>query len=362
VTDNEEISLLYTIYQFANRNNWGQEKDILADIWGPAKPGDPAPKGKGQITLRIDWQGVATVELIARGPLPAVARTTVEDASRRLKSDFGFSEVEGFKDPDEISDVLGAMQFLNKRAPKDIVALNGVKLKRVKELYNYDKSGKIIDANRTGEFYAGITESTKAASEPYLKLADRAFAEFNQTIFFGGGPMSPSVSAIFQTVAHEVGHAVETKEYRDAYDKYVKESAKYATTEKEVDKEWEELKSLKAPKRGKEKFYQDISERSKKNNERKEQAQLHVDAAERQKEQTKSTDPSPEIRTRRLQKFIDLVNAKNIRPFTPYSAINWPHNPQEFYAEAYSLWIVDQDFLKNNYEVVYNFFQSGDYL
>jgi hypothetical protein len=66
-------------------------------------------------------------------------------------------------------------------------------------------------------------------------------------------------------------------------------------------------------------------------------------------------------RTGRLQKFMDLVIANNIRPFTKYSDENWPVKPEEFYAEAYSLWLVDPDYLKTNYKVVYDFFEKGDY-
>lgn len=66
-------------------------------------------------------------------------------------------------------------------------------------------------------------------------------------------------------------------------------------------------------------------------------------------------------RTRRLQTFIDIVTANNIRRFTQYSVQNWRLAPAEFYAEAYSLWLVDPVFLKNNYKAVYDFFQNGDY-
>jgi len=66
-------------------------------------------------------------------------------------------------------------------------------------------------------------------------------------------------------------------------------------------------------------------------------------------------------RTRRLQKFIDLVDAKNIRRFTQYSVENWKLKPGEFYAEAYSLWLVDPEFVKTNYRDIYDFFEKGDY-
>ena len=139
----------------------------------------------------------------------------------------------------------------------------------------------LVPPDRAGEFYAGITESTKAASKPYLKLADRAFAAGTQTRFFGGGPMSPSVPAIFQTVAHEVGHAVETKEYREAYDKYVEESAKYEATQQDVAEEERVTRAKVAPRGRKaaKKFWDEQSERYRINNERKAQAKRLVDCS-----------------------------------------------------------------------------------
>ena len=354
--DNEEIFLLAMIWRFANRTNWGMERDILADIGWPAQPGDPAPKG--QITLRIDWQGVATAELIARGPLPAVARTDVAAGSAKLIADFGFSAVRGFNNADEISNVLGAMELLKRRAPQVIDAVRGVELLRVPVIQS--PTGPL-----DGEFDAGITESTRAASRPNLKLADRAFAAVTQTRFAGGGPISPSVPAIFQIVAHEVGHAVETKEYREAYDKYVEESAKYEATQQDVAEEERVTRARVAPRgrRAAKKFWDEQSERYRINNERKAEAQRHVEAAKSQKERAQVTTSTPQVRTRRMQKFIDLVNANNISPFTPYAARQWRANePRDFYADAYSLWMVDPDFLRTNYVVVFNFFQSGDYL
>jgi len=66
-------------------------------------------------------------------------------------------------------------------------------------------------------------------------------------------------------------------------------------------------------------------------------------------------------RTRRLQKFVDLVTTSGIRPLTQYARDNWPHKPEEFYAETYSLWLTEPDFLKTHYPVLASFFESGDY-
>ncbi|MFK8005455.1 MAG: DUF4157 domain-containing protein [Saprospiraceae bacterium] len=45
-------------------------------------------------------------------------------------------------------------------------------------------------------------------------------------------------------------------------------------------------------------------------------------------------------RSARVQKFVDFVETNNIDPITPYATENWPHKPEEFYAEAYSWFFV----------------------
>jgi hypothetical protein len=66
-------------------------------------------------------------------------------------------------------------------------------------------------------------------------------------------------------------------------------------------------------------------------------------------------------RTKRLQGFVDIVNAAGIKPFTQYARDNWPYEPEEFYAESYSLWLTDPVFLSTNYKAVYDYFQTGAY-
>ncbi len=66
-------------------------------------------------------------------------------------------------------------------------------------------------------------------------------------------------------------------------------------------------------------------------------------------------------RTRRLQKFVDLVKGPPpIVPLTQYARDN-PYKPEEFYAETYSLWIAEPAFLKTNYPTLFDFFDKGDY-
>ena len=71
------------------------------------------------------------------------------------------------------------------------------------------------------------------------------------------------------------------------------------------------------------KVWKEQAERHKKNEEREAEAKIHVEAAESQKEETKVITSTPQVRTQRMQKFIDFVNGKKILPFTPYAAKQW---------------------------------------
>ena len=63
----------------------------------------------------------------------------------------------------------------------------------------------------------------------------------------------------------------------------------------------------------------------------------------------------------RLRKFIDFVTANKIEPFTKYASDNWPNNPGEFFAEAYSLFLSDPEYLKKNSPALHGWFAGGQY-
>jgi Domain of unknown function (DUF4157) len=464
--------LYWYVDNFISRSK-GVEADLVTAIDRPAKPGGPAPRGR--VTLLIDARGAASAELIDAGPVPAVTQIAVTDGSDRLKADFGFVAVTGWgnttTDAAEISDVLAALSLLKSRAPQDIAALKGVELIRVRSL----------GPTTGGEFSKGEI----AGKKPWLKLADLAFS-VDDVQFFGGGPGSPTVPSSFQTILHEVGHAVEAEELRSAQEDFAKASAEQDAAKAHIHEEdktytaeYEEAK-----RKGKlSEFYKKRVATHKKAEEAEDKASAHVmqeaskvestkvaastvkpfetDATAKKTSATNSLtaakaavqalspdeiqssaayvtavdetaaaitsfpmdvavgqktiddlesvvlqkagdreqariallragppkgpalraisalDPAVQAqdawfaaervlararqRTRRLQKFIDLVAAKNIRRFTQYSVENWQFRPGEFYAEAYSLWLVDPEFLRTNYQVVFDFFQSGDY-
>jgi hypothetical protein len=67
------------------------------------------------------------------------------------------------------------------------------------------------------------------------------------------------------------------------------------------------------------------------------------------------------FRTMRVEKFVEFVNANKISPFTQYAKETWPVKPEEFFAEAYSLWRTDPDFLKNSHRDLFNWFEKSGY-
>jgi hypothetical protein len=67
-------------------------------------------------------------------------------------------------------------------------------------------------------------------------------------------------------------------------------------------------------------------------------------------------------RTKRVQKFVEFVNSEKIPPLTKYAQDNWPDNPEEFYAEAYSLFLSDPGYLKTNAPTLHDWFKKGKHL
>jgi hypothetical protein len=65
----------------------------------------------------------------------------------------------------------------------------------------------------------------------------------------------------------------------------------------------------------------------------------------------------------RVKKFVAFVERAHIPPkITDYAGHSWNlDNPEEFFAEAYSIWLNDPVFLQKNYLPIYVWFQEGKY-
>ncbi len=482
---NAEIFALGVIFQLGRKTRWGTEADLVTAIDWPAKPGDPAPQGR--ITLRIDTKGAAVAELIGAGPIPAVAQFTVADGTTKLIADYGVAAVKddgtaSWSDA-EISDVIAAFALL---PGADKPALKGVELIRVDTLRN--ARGSPPGFITSGEFSTGggvAQGATRVTSKPSLKLASEAFPK-DQIQFYGGS--KGTVPASFQTILHEVGHAVEKQvnraaseetdnavvavntaviplnakvnerkrlfeQYQASKDPTAKEAlrvkiaaldvqthslrAEYDRTvatsrKKKADAEKTKVSAATIQPMAADATAKKTSAATELTGAKTAVAALAADevsssaafvkaveecaaavtvfaadataarisigtledavldkqtARDQAHDALSKSAPGHKAlalldhavaaqdawleaervlahargRTLRLQKFIDLVDKNNIQRFTKYSKDNWKLGPEEFYAEAYSLWLADPQFLESNYKVVYDFFENGDH-
>ncbi len=350
---NAEIFLLALLDWLAKRDRWGTEADVIFAIDWPAKPGDPAPQG--QVTVRIDSKGAASAELIARG-VPTVPPPTTADA---LRTSFKLASVTDDKtarwSPAELGDVAAALAML---PPDDKAALEDVELIRVDQF-----QGKPNDAAQFDFPHPAASSAEAVNTHATLKLATRAFTK-DTLQFFGG--TAKTVPASFQTILHEVGHAVESEVYRSKWRAHAQALAdvhaagnvpESVARQKERKEAEDKLKTTNNP-----------AEKNRLEKKLKkfdlELALIADQATDKKAAETKLKEKEKEVtdmdaagQTQRLTKFVDLVTRNRIAPFTEYTR----KGNKEFYSEAYSLWLVDPEFLQTNYKVVYDFFQSGDY-
>jgi hypothetical protein len=63
-----------------------------------------------------------------------------------------------------------------------------------------------------------------------------------------------------------------------------------------------------------------------------------------------------------VETFVAFVTVKRISPLTQYAKDNWPSKPEEFFAEAYSLWRTDPEYLSANAKPLLDWFTAGHYL
>ena len=67
-------------------------------------------------------------------------------------------------------------------------------------------------------------------------------------------------------------------------------------------------------------------------------------------------------RSLRLERFVALVNRHRIAPITPYAAKNWPGHPDEFFAEAYTMWLNEPKRLETLARPIKDWFDAGEHL
>jgi hypothetical protein len=351
---NTEIFLLATLFSLSQRARWGTETDVVAAIDWPAKAGDPAPLG--QMTVRIDSNGAASAELIARGAPAATGQTTANVLQTSFKLAAVTDDGTARWSPAELNDVASALALL---PPEDKTALEGVELIRVAAI-----PGRPDDAGQF-EFPTPVASTPERVQDhAKLRLTSRAFINQGVSLsnlqFFGG--TARTVPSSFHTILHEGGHAVESSVYREKWRAHAQ-----ALADTHAASKVEESDARKKERQNVENKLKTAKTDAEKNKLEQKIAKFDVDlaliadkATDKKAAETKLKEKEKEVtdldaagQTQRLRKFLAL----GVAPFTDYSR----QGDKEFYAEAYSLWLVDPEFLRTNYRVVFDFFQNGDY-
>jgi peptidoglycan hydrolase-like protein with peptidoglycan-binding domain len=419
----EEAFVLDVLRQLATRARWCTEIDVAAAIGRVDQQGNIP---SGQVTVRIDSRGNAAAELVNRGPLQENA---VEDffettdpaflafieqlkklAVGRLMTTFKLS---GVKEENGKSWKIGELnkveQAFARLKPEDTVALAGVELIRTDKIADPNDSTKEL----SGLFFPDPRSAT-------LRLADLAFA--GDKISFVGDKAG-TAPASFQTILHEVGHAVETKAKRDATAKLDEANQAVTTAVANLTNELSQLptktngyskqdrqamvgynNAFDAVTTALDRFgrstapataaqhtaaqraalqtaaQQAINNRDARRASLKKTAPNHpaltdfTQAETRQNEHfeaAKARVPvraafelavvTPGSRSRRLQNFVTFVTGNRIDPLTDYARRNWPAHPEEFFAEAYGLWLNDPTYLQANAPQLFNWFEQGQH-
>ncbi len=199
-----EVHLYNVIAQLGARSQWGSESDMVTQIGYAPRGGGPAPRGR--VTLRIDGAGNATASLVGSGPA-TVAATFKDIATGKagLKTNFGFSFVEDGDATWTLDELNKIQAALSRLSGKEKAALSGVVLKR---MHSIERGGQALSG--LYETSQKFSDDKKAAtSAATLSLADAAFSSDLSNFI---GDQTDAAPASFQTILHEVGHAVEGAE------------------------------------------------------------------------------------------------------------------------------------------------------
>jgi len=172
--------------------------------WRAVLPLAPPSAAVGQVILAYDAQLNGTATLVGRGyPLGGAAEDVSDEAVLRRLDTYKLSAVNGAWKAGELLKVSRALALLSDT---ESAALEGVVLERVKELPDSAQNGHTM-AKFVSDFAPEIGEMGT------IFVADKTF-EDDVMGFYGGADGVPVRPPSFQSILHEVGHAVESAQRR----------------------------------------------------------------------------------------------------------------------------------------------------
>lgn len=266
------------------------------------------------------------------------------------------------------SEELAVIAATLSKLGKDASVLEGVGLERVSTLPPLP--GK-TSANRVDAGRFSYVVGTPGIAGNRFYMTDRAYQDLEST---QGGP-----SDTVDTIVHEVGHAIESEAARRASwvanettEKLIRAKADEAVIDKKTDdkaRDFERAKAAYASKSGTDADKQQAllyqGEYTLLEAERGRVEQVRMLARKESDQAQLDLEKVYDVKTgksRCLLNFEKFVRSESIKAtLTDYAATNWPARPQEFYAEAYMLWIIDKGKLKAHSQALYDYFASGQY-
>ena len=373
-----KAALYLVAERLATRMNRGSEMDLVAQIGWSTDEGEADPQGL--VTMRIDGEGNAMIELLRTGPVlvreqpadPETEAASVASLKASLVGQYALSSIEDGNVSWDSYELQRLSEALSLIPPSDRAALTGVKVERVAR--TPDGVGGVFE-------YEQDVSGEKVVNTNTLKLANKAFR--GDDISFVGNA-DAAYAASVRLIVHEIGHAVATKTLREAGLAHAEAKRDYnqkadaqnaanaslqaakgsydallaqrntaaanndAATVNQLDAQLNAIEQNAGP--------LDAAFQSAKAD--ADQARALAESRLAEKEAAKGPGGYESLR---VERFVKFVTANKIQPFTPYARDNWPDKPQEFFAEAYSLWLTDPSFLKSQHEKLYQWFAAGSY-
>ena len=411
----EHLYVLYAIWQLSHKKSWDREIDLVTEI-GHGK--------RGAITVRIDGRGNAVGVIVRQAePTVAAAYPTAQAAVAGLKAKYKLSDVTGEKkkqwSPDDLNKVAAALARLT---PDEAAALEGYSLIRTDDTLQTLDGKPAAGLTTTGDVAAKDRLSSTRARE--IRFADRAFA--GDSVSFVGDikdAAPASAQTILHEVGHAQERKLsadadsayveaQVARNRDSGAANTQEDAVRSETEKAL-AGWAKLKG--AQKTASKAFvdaFRAVSRAIEATREAsdatnaeplRQAARAAVAARDKRRDAVPASNPALALfgsalnaqdaylaaaeallssrqaiestKTRaeaasdptgkhsaRLQRFVDFVGAKRIKRITQYAEDYWPANPEEFYAEAFSIWRTDPKFLGSASPDLKKWFDDGEHL
>ncbi|MFH1807309.1 MAG: hypothetical protein ABIJ09_01090 [Pseudomonadota bacterium] len=367
----------------------GGHQDRIVDLNGT----------KNAISAEISKAGKATVTLHGPGTaeIPATSTfKTVDEAKKALQKDFGVtvsSTPKAFA-LDELNKAHAAFS-LTSGAERD--ALKGIVLERHTSL----------GGSRVAEFKADVDVGPPASYKKSIRVGDDTF-KGDANSFVGSGAAGSRLPPSVQTLVHEAGHAVEAEKLNsamntrnvatEAYNKHTLGDYKsaadtyYAQTSgvslqrpalkvngaiQDVDKKTQALSDAKTDSQVKTAKTalataiknrdaalaklpdSDPTARAAKDMAAAQDTRADLARTMATARAVETTASGPGDTSARLQSFSKYVKDNKILPFTDYAA---KEGAQEFYAEAYSLYRTDPQWMKANSPKLFEYFEKNKHV